>query len=107
LVGGPRYALGDLLVFYLVERGGPTRCCPAIAEVRKLPRYAPDVVRARGAPGDAEKWPWLTDVKVLHSTSLSDAPRLRDLGVESKSVRQQGRIVLSESQFEAARQAMV
>jgi hypothetical protein len=103
LVGGPRYAVGDLLVFYLVERGGPVRCCPAIAEVRGPTRYDPAYVGAHGRPGDADQWPWVTEVRVLHSTSLQDAPTLSDVGVSPSSVRRQGHIKLSESQFAAAR----
>jgi PLD-like domain len=103
LVGGPRYAVGDLLVFYLLEKGGPVRCCPAVAEVESEPAYDPEFVAANGAPGDELQWPWVTKVKVLDSTSLEDAPTLDDLEIAPQSVRQQGRIVLEARQFEAAR----
>lgn len=103
LVGGPRYEVGDLLVFYLLEKGGPVRCCPAVAEVQAEPKYDPGFVAANGGAGDELKWPWVTKVKVLDSTSLEDAPILDDLEVAPQSVRQQGRIVLEARQFEAAR----
>jgi len=103
LVGGPRYEVGDLLVFYLLEKGGPVRCCPAVAEVMGEPTYDPEFVAANGAPGDELQWPWVTKVKVLDSTSLDKAPRLKDLEVAPGSVRQQGRIVLEAGQFEAAK----
>jgi phospholipase D-like protein len=103
LVGGPRYEIGDLLVFYLLEKGGPVRCCPAVAEVQSEPMHNPDFVAEHGASGDELKWPWVTQVEVLDSTSLQDAPTLDDLGVAPQSVRQQGRIVLEAGQFEAAR----
>jgi hypothetical protein len=103
LVGGPRYEMGDLLVFYLLEKGGPVRCCPAIAEVKAAPRYDPEFVAANALPGDELQWPWVTKVKVLDSTSLDHAPVLGDLDVASQSVRQQGRLVLEARQFEVAR----
>jgi hypothetical protein len=107
LVGGPRYEVGDLLVFYLLEKGGPVRCCPAVAEVLSKPAYDPERVAASGAPGDELQWPWTTRVKVLSSTSLQKAPSLDDLDVAPESVRQQGRIVLEARQFEAARARIV
>lgn len=103
LVGGPCYEVGDLLVFYLLEKGGPVRCCPAVAEVESKPIYDPEFVAANGASGDELQWPWVTKVKVLDSTSLDDAPTLGDLQVAPQSVRQQGRIVLEARQFEAAK----
>jgi PLD-like domain len=103
LVGGPRYEVGDLLVFYLLEKRGPVRCCPAVGEVMSEPAYDPEFVAANGAPGDELQWPWVTRVKVLDSVSLDGAPTLDDLEVGPQSVRQQGRIVLEARQFEAAR----
>lgn|GEM_PF-2784770 len=103
LVGGPRYEIGDLLIFYLLEKGGSVRCCPAVAEVQSEPRYEPEFVAENAFPGDELQWPWVTNVKVLDSISLDDAPRLADLEVAPQSVRQQGRIVLEAGQFEAAR----
>lgn len=103
LVGGPRYRVGDLMVFYLLEKGGPVRCCPAVAEVEGTSEYDPEFVAANGTPGDELQWPWVTKVKMLDSASLDDAPTLDDLEVGPQSVRQQGRIVLEARQFEAAR----
>lgn len=103
LVGGPRYRVGDLMVFYLLEKRGPVRCCPAVAEVESATEYSPEFVAANGAPGDELQWPWVTKVKVLDSASLDNAPTLDDLEVGPQSARQQGRIVLEARQFEAAR----
>jgi len=104
LVGGPSYSRDDLMVFYLVEKGGSVRRCPAIAKVVEEARYRPSHVARHGFPGDELKWPWVTKVEVLDSSSLDQAPRLDDLDVSPKSVRQQGRLVLQPEQFEAARQ---
>jgi hypothetical protein len=57
----------------------------------------------RTADRESDQWPWVTEVKVLHDTSLRRAPTLDDIGVRSESVRQQGHIVLSEEHFLAAR----
>jgi hypothetical protein len=101
--GGPTYAMGDLLLFYLVERDGPVRCCPAIAEVVAEPRYDPGFVRRNGAKGDDKQWQWVTEVRVLHDTTIERAPKLSDIDIQPQSVRQQGHIILEEPQFLAAR----
>ena len=103
LVGGPRYEVGDLLVFYLVEKGGPVRCCPAIAEVKGAPRYDPEFVAANAFPGDELQWPWVTKVKVLDSASLEDAGPRRSGCRPTSGLRQQGRLVLEARQFEVVR----
>jgi PLD-like domain len=106
LVNGPSYEVGDLLLLYLVEVGGDIRCCPAIAEVQSRPRHDPEFVRDNGFPGDEEQWPWVTDVEVLDSTSLDDAPGLEDIDVEPSSTEQHGRLILQPAQLAAARAAI-
>lgn len=103
LVNGPRYKVGDLILFYLVEVGGPVRCCPAVAKVTELPRHDPSFVRANAFPGDELKWPWVTEVEVIDSTSLEKAPRLTDVNVDSELTRRRGRLVLQPDQLAAAR----
>jgi hypothetical protein len=98
LVGGPRYEPRDLLVLYLVGHG-----CPAIVEVEASARHDPNFVRRHGLPGDWQRWPWVTDVRRRWAVPLNRAPSLSDIGIESASVRQQGRITLSEEQFARAR----
>ena len=106
LVGGPQYEFGDLIVFYLVELEGPLRCCPALAEVISEPRHDPAFVRKYGNPGDETRWPWVTDVRVLDSTSLDAAPRLADLQVDKRATERRGRLVLQPEQVELARAAI-
>jgi len=103
LVNGPRYKVGDLLLFYLVEVGGPVRCCPTVAEVRELPRHDPGFVRANGFPGDELQWPWVTEVEIIDSTSLEKAPDLETIKVEGESTGQHGHLVLQPDQLAAAR----
>jgi hypothetical protein len=104
--GGPRYQSGDLLVFYLVERDGPVRCCPAIAEVQAIARYDPEFVRTNAAAGEHLQWPWVTPVRVRHATTLAKAPLLRQLPVRPESVRRHGHLVLSRDQYLNARRLM-
>jgi hypothetical protein len=106
LVNGPRYEIDDLLVFYLVEVGGPIRRCAAVAEVKSHPRHDPDFVGKNGFPGDEEQWPWVTKVKVIDSTSLELAPTLDDIGVDPRSTERKGRLVLQPRQFASARDAI-
>ena len=94
----PSYRQGERLVLYLV---GPS-VCPAIVEVTREPRFDPERVENEGLPGDAEKWGWLIEVRVLRTTTLVRAPRLHDLGVASSSVRQHGHIRLNRTQYDRA-----
>lgn len=68
----PSYRVGDLLVLYLVGRA-----CPAIAEVEKEPVFDPArVERGSKSRSDANRWGWLTEVRVIHKTvaGLEGAP---------------------------------
>lgn len=103
LVSGPRYVVGDLLLFYLVELDGSIRCCPTVAEVTCKPRHDPDYVRENALPGDEHQWPWVTKVEVIDSTSLEKAPDLSTIEVDPESTEQHGRLVLQPSQFAKAR----
>jgi hypothetical protein len=102
-VGGPQYEIDDLLVFYLVELGGPVRCCPAIARVTKIPRHDPKFVSKHGFPGDEKQWPWVTEVEMIDSTTLEDAPGLEEIGVSPRSTERKGRLKLGPGQFASAR----
>lgn len=106
LVNGPSYELGDLLVLYLVERGGPVRCCPAIAEVKSFPRHDPKFVRENAFAGDEKQWPWVTNVEILDSMTLEGAPGLDDIEVDPKSTERHGRLVLEAHQVALAREAI-
>lgn len=103
LVGGPRYAVDDLLVFYLVELDGQIRCCPALARVKSTPGYNPDFVKTNGAKDDHLRWPWVTEVEILDSTGLDQAPELADIEVSPSSTERKGRIKLNVGQYAAAR----
>ncbi len=95
----PTYRVGDLLVLYLVGHG-----CPAIAEVEKEPVFNPGRVERESNRSDADRWGWLTEVRVIHKneTGLDGAPTLSDLDISPASVRQHGHIHVSASAYARA-----
>jgi hypothetical protein len=97
----PTYRVGDHLVVYVTK--GPIRACPAVLRVTRPPVFDPDLVEREGAPGDAEKWGWVTRVETIEAVDLREAPTLDDIGVPAASVRQHGHIHISEAQYAAAR----
>jgi len=96
----PSYQIGDRLVIYLSREG--RRACPAIVRVTQLPRFDPGLVRQEGWPGDDNSWAWVTEVTGERVTTMDKAPTLRDLGIETASVRQHSRIHLTQRQFQRA-----
>jgi hypothetical protein len=100
----PTYKGGEHLVIYLTR--GPRKGCPAIVRVVAPPEYAPDLVADQDSPESAERWGWVTWVDVLHSTNLSDAPQLSDLGIAPRSVGQHGHIHINRTQYRRAQEAI-
>jgi PLD-like domain len=99
----PSYERGDLLTLYVVGRA-----CPAIYEVTRPAEYEPERVRRDplALPDDWRRWGYVTEVRLVKSTTLERAPTLRAIDVASASVRRHGRIRLTLEQFEAARAAL-
>lgn len=99
----PSYRVGDLLVLYLVGRA-----CPAIAEVKKTPVFDPARVERDSNRSDANRWGWLTEIRVIHKTAagLEGAPDLDLLGVNPSSVRQHGHIRISSDVYARALKAI-
>jgi PLD-like domain len=99
----PSYRIGDLLVLYLVGHA-----CPAIAEVKKKSVFDPARVERGSNRSDANRWGWLTEVRVIHKTDtgLEGAPELDLLGVDPSSVRQHGHIRISSNVYARALRAL-
>jgi PLD-like domain len=99
----PSYRIGDLLVLYLVGRA-----CPAIAEVKGEPVFDPDRVERDSTRSDANRWGWVTEVRVIHKSEsgLDGAPDLNLLGVAPSSVRQHGHIRISADVYVHALRAI-
>lgn len=99
----PSYRVGDLLVLYLVGQA-----CPAIAEVKRRPVFDPARVERDSNRSDANRWGWLTEVRVIHKTAegLEGAPDLDWLQVNPSSVRQHGHIQISRDVYARALKAI-
>lgn len=99
----PSYRTGDLLVLYLVGRA-----CPAIAEVDREPVFDPGRVERDSNRSDADRWGWLTEVRVIHKHvgGLRGAPDLDQLGIRPSSVRQHGHIEISAATYARALEAI-
>jgi len=100
----PTYEIGDHLVVYL--SGGETPVCPAILKVTAEAIFDPERVRREGREGDADRWAWLTEVDCVRMVEVPDAPTLSEIGVASESVRQQGHIHLTPTQYRRAFDAL-
>jgi hypothetical protein len=97
----PGYRKDDLIVLYLKE----PQACPAIYEVVKEPAYRPKFV-ARYAPGDEDRWGWVTKVRVVASIrDINDAPGLSVTGKTGRAL-QNGFVRLSDEAFDQARRAI-
>ena len=98
----PGYRVDDLVVAFLVDDD----CCPAILRVTKDPVWDPDRVDDEAEPGDGDRWACLTEVTLVSSVDIDDAPTLEGIGVERPSVAQKGRIKLEPWQYELAATAI-
>lgn len=96
----PGYKEGDHIVIY-VTRGNDLRC-PAIVRVTAPPVLDPDRVERESSKEDAEQWPWLTEIDVVHAVPLRDGPTLDDIGVATTSIRQHDHITLRRDQYQRA-----
>jgi hypothetical protein len=95
--GEPTWRVGDHVGLYY----GGTYKVPVLAEVAELPRFDPEFVRREtGADEDAERWPWVTTIRVTHAVAVDDAPTLSDLGIEHGSMQQRSRLKLDAEQRE-------
>jgi hypothetical protein len=102
-LGRPTYRVGDLLVLYLVGEA-----CPAIAEVTKEAEFDPERVRRESNRSDADRWGWVTEVRVIHKNpgGLDGAPNLDWLQINPSSVRQHGHIRISAAAYAHALSAI-
>lgn len=93
----PRFMPRDLIVIYAAGTGH----CNAIVEVTGPTDF--DLGRVRGdTRRGADRWGWWTPVSLIREINTADGPMLRQVGVDTKSVRQQNHIVLTEMQYDRA-----
>jgi hypothetical protein len=99
----PTYAVGDHLVTYLSRVDRPS--CPAVLRVLDEPSFNPKLV-AREAPGDEDRWAWVTPVELVDAIDIKRAPTLAELTIAGRSVNQQGHIRLTPEQYRTALNAI-
>jgi hypothetical protein len=98
--GKPSFKSGD---FVLIYAQGLHRC-NAIVEVTSPARFDPDFVEAAGYPREnAERWPWVNDVRGLLAVEAGEAVPPALVGFSAQGL-QGGRKKLDLAQFAAAAQ---
>jgi hypothetical protein len=88
--GQPSWRIGEEAGIYY----GGTGRVPLLVEIIRLPDFNPSFVQAAdwAQPGDGERWPWVTWVRVLQSVSIEAAPTLGQLGIDTSSMQQRARL---------------
>ena len=78
---------------------GGTYKVPVLVEVTSPPRFDPAFVEHEtGSRDEAERWPWVTQVRGITAVSVEDAPSLADLGVDNRSMGRRSRKQLDGEQ---------
>jgi hypothetical protein len=95
--GEPSWKVGDHVGLYF----GGTYKVPVLVEITSPPRFDPAFVeRETGSPEDAERWPWVTQIRGINAVSIESAPLLTDLGIDNRSMGRRSRKKLDGEQRE-------
>jgi hypothetical protein len=95
--GEPSWRMGDPVGLYV---GGTDRI-GVLAEVAARPVFDPAFVASQsGSAEDAERWPWVTEVRVINTLPPEAAPTLEDLKIPGNSMQQRTRKLLDATQSE-------
>lgn len=88
--GRPSWRVGEEAGIYL----GGTHRVPLLVEIIEPPEFNPSLVQAAdwAQPGDGERWPWVTWVRILENVGVDAAPRLDQLGIQTSSMQQRARL---------------
>jgi hypothetical protein len=88
--GRPSWRVGEEAGIYY----GGTQRVPMLVEIIRPPEFNPAHVDAAdwAQPGDGERWPWVTWVRVLKSVDVESAPTLSELGIQTSSMQQRARL---------------
>lgn len=82
--GRPHFAVGDLVLVY--AKGA--RRCNAVVEVTSVARYDPAfIVSAGPPPEDADRWPWVNDVRTRLQVPISAGVPLSGLGITGQALQ--------------------
>jgi hypothetical protein len=93
--GEPSWRVGDQVGLYFDE----TNTIPVLAEIAARPVFDPAFVAGQsGSVEDGERWPWVTEVRVITTLPPADAPTLEDLQIPASSMQQRTRKQLDPTQ---------
>ena len=92
--GEPSWRLGDPVGLCLDD----TNSVGVLTEVAARPAFDPSFVAAQsGSAEDAERWPWVTEVRVVSTSALDSAPTLEELQIPVNSMQQRTYTVYTQS----------
>jgi tetratricopeptide (TPR) repeat protein len=93
--GEPSWRMGDQVGLYV---GGTDRI-GVLAEIAARPVFDPGFVASQsGSTEDGERWPWVTEVRVINTLPAASAPTLEDLEIPGSSMQQRTRKLLDATQ---------
>jgi tetratricopeptide (TPR) repeat protein len=93
--GEPSWRLGDPVGLYF----GDADKIPMLVEVAARPSFDPAFVASEsGSAEDGERWPWVTEVRVINTLPLDSAPTLKELNIPLSSMQQRTRKLLDATQ---------
>jgi hypothetical protein len=102
--GRPSWRVGEEAGIYF----GGTGRVPFLVEIIQPPEFNPSFVQAASwaQPGDGERWPWVTWVRVLQSVPVEAAPTLGQLGIQTSSMQQRARLLTDPDIHQRLRKAL-
>jgi tetratricopeptide (TPR) repeat protein len=93
--GEPSWRLGDPVGLYF----GDTDKIPMLVEVAARPSFDPAFVASESGSAEAgERWPWVTEVRVINALPLDSAPSLEELNIPAGSMQRRTRKLLDATQ---------
>jgi tetratricopeptide (TPR) repeat protein len=93
--GEPSWRVGDQVGLCL----GGTVTISVLAEIAQRPVFDPAFVASQsGSAEDGERWPWVTEVRVITTLPPDSAPTLEELSISAKSMPQRARKQLDPTQ---------
>jgi tetratricopeptide (TPR) repeat protein len=93
--GEPTWRIGDQVGLYFQS----TNAIPVLAEIAARPVFDPVFVTGQsGSAEDGERWPWVTEVRVITTLPPESAPTLEDLDIPTSSMQQRTRKLLDATQ---------
>jgi hypothetical protein len=93
--GEPTWRIGDQVG---LDVGG-TGSISVLAEIAARPVFDPGFVTSQsGSAEDGERWPWVTEIRVITTLPATSAPTLEELNIPASSMPQRARKQLDPTQ---------